>query len=121
MDFSLSYDIIKYMKEKLILSSPEADKIFTPEQLKKMEKEAAENELAEAIREGSYVRYTGPGLEEFGCAEGEVNKTNYHQGKVAKLKPRPNFQRKQEIKGYGWLDTWEKTQDENIKNKIKKY
>jgi len=110
------------MKEKLILSSPEADKIFTPEQLKRMEKEAADNELAEAVRDGSYVPYLGPGLEEFSSSIDEgVDRVDLHQANRIKSKPQPNFRKKPEVKGYGWLDTWEKEQDEKIKEKIKKY
>lgn len=104
------------MAEKFVIS-PEAAKIFTPEQLKKIVEGAEASRKAEAKRAGDYVEYAGPGPEEF--SEMDKKKDRAVMSKVNKIKSRPRseFKKRAGAENYGWLNTW---QDKNEIDKGKR-
>lgn len=92
------------MPEKFIIS-PEAAKIFTPEQLRRMAKEAVDNESAEAKRAGDYVEEID-NEQEFKDAVESENKSALPHDKPVK-EPKTVYRKYPE--GYvGWQNDWEK-------------
>jgi len=97
------------MAEKFVIS-PEAAKIFTPEQLKKIADGAEASKRVEAKRAGDYVEYAGPGPEEFGGIDRGADRINLSQADKIKSRPRSEFKKRAGAENYGWLNAW---QDKN--------